>query len=112
MVSIVKKRKKLTTPPHEFIIGAKKEGEDDGGDLDDDAVICSCHVSSSAPPLCSIPLKSLADPASISSLFKRERLAPVSRAAVPTWAKLKRKPRREQDAEDVYRSSPTSSRRR
>lgn len=48
MVSIIKKKKKLTVPPSEFIIGAKKEGEDDGGDLDDDAVICSCHVSSPA----------------------------------------------------------------
>ena len=46
MVSLIKKKKKLTMPPSEFIIGAKKEGEDDGGDLDDDAVICSCHVSS------------------------------------------------------------------
>lgn len=45
MVSLIKKKKKLAVPPSEFIIGAKKSGEDDGGDLDDDAVICSCHVS-------------------------------------------------------------------
>lgn len=45
MVSIVKKKKKLDVPPSDFIIGAKKEGEEDGGDLDDDAQICSCHVS-------------------------------------------------------------------
>ena len=46
MVAIVKKKKKLDVPPSDFIIGAKKAGEEDGGDLDDDAVVCSCHVSS------------------------------------------------------------------
>lgn len=45
MVAIIKKKKKLEVPPSDFIIGAKKEGDDDGGDLDDDAQICSCHVS-------------------------------------------------------------------
>jgi nitrite reductase (NAD(P)H) len=38
-------QKKLEVPPSEFIIGAKKSDEDDGRDLDDDAQICSCHVS-------------------------------------------------------------------
>lgn len=44
MVAIVKKKKKLDCAPSEFILGAKKAGEEDGGDLDDDAVVCSCHV--------------------------------------------------------------------
>ncbi|OCF30509.1 nitrite reductase [NAD(P)H], large subunit [Kwoniella heveanensis BCC8398] len=43
LVAITKKKKKLDVPPSAFILGAKKEGEDDGGDLDDDAVVCSCH---------------------------------------------------------------------
>ena len=38
-------QKKLTVPPSEFILGAKKSEEDDGADLDDDATVCSCHVS-------------------------------------------------------------------
>ena len=52
LVSIVKKRKQLDTPPGQFIIGAKS-GEEDGGDLDDDAVVCSCHnVSKGALAKC------------------------------------------------------------
>ncbi|OCF75267.1 nitrite reductase [NAD(P)H], large subunit [Kwoniella mangroviensis CBS 8886] len=43
LVAITKKKKKLDVPPSDFILGAKKSGEDDGGDLDDDAVVCSCH---------------------------------------------------------------------
>ncbi|WVW80433.1 nitrite reductase [NAD(P)H], large subunit [Kwoniella bestiolae CBS 10118] len=43
LVAITKKKKKLGVPPSDFILGAKKAGEDDGGDLDDDAVVCSCH---------------------------------------------------------------------
>jgi nitrite reductase (NAD(P)H) len=39
-------QKKLDVPPSDFIIGAKKGDDEDGGDLDDDAQICSCHVSS------------------------------------------------------------------
>ncbi|GAA6042045.1 hypothetical protein JCM8097_004077 [Rhodosporidiobolus ruineniae] len=45
MVSIVKKKKKLDVPPSQFILGAKKAEDDDGGDLDDDAVVCSCHAT-------------------------------------------------------------------
>lgn len=53
LVSIVKKRKELDTPPGQFIIGAKSGGEDDGGDLDEDAVVCSCHnVSKGALAKC------------------------------------------------------------
>lgn len=38
-------QKKLVVPPSEFILGAKKAEDDDGADLDDEATICSCHVS-------------------------------------------------------------------
>ncbi|KAL7420621.1 hypothetical protein Q5752_004572 [Cryptotrichosporon argae] len=44
LVAITKKKKKLDVPPSEFILGAKKEGADNGDDLDDDAVVCSCHA--------------------------------------------------------------------
>ena len=43
LVSLVNKGKPIGKPPAEFIVGAKKEGEDDSADLDDDAVVCSCH---------------------------------------------------------------------
>lgn len=43
LVSIVKKKKQIDVEPHQFIIG-QKSGEDDGADLDDDTVVCSCHV--------------------------------------------------------------------
>ena len=45
LVSIVKKKKPIEGDPHQFIIG-NKSGEDDGADLDDDTVVCSCHVRS------------------------------------------------------------------
>ncbi|GAA5924803.1 hypothetical protein JCM10213_000447 [Rhodosporidiobolus nylandii] len=45
MVALCKKRKKLDVPPSQFILGAKKADEEDGGDLDDDAVVCSCHAT-------------------------------------------------------------------
>jgi nitrite reductase (NAD(P)H) len=38
-------QKPLDVAPSQFIIGAKKEGVEDGDDLDDDAQVCSCHVS-------------------------------------------------------------------
>lgn len=44
LVSIVKKKKPLDVEPHQFIIGSKGS-EDDGADLEDDTVVCSCHVS-------------------------------------------------------------------
>lgn len=44
LVAITKKKKKLDMPPGQFILGSKR-GEDDGAELDDDAVVCSCHVS-------------------------------------------------------------------
>lgn len=46
LVSIIKKKKPIEVEPQDFIIG--KKGEDDGADLDDDAVICSCHVSTTS----------------------------------------------------------------
>ena len=45
VVAITKKKKALDVPPSQFILGAKNDGEDNGDDLDDDAVVCSCHVS-------------------------------------------------------------------
>ena len=39
-------QKALEIPPSQFIVGNKKEGANAGDDLDDDAQICSCHVSS------------------------------------------------------------------
>lgn len=44
LVAICKKKKKLDVPPAQFILGSRKEG-DDADELDDDAVVCSCHVS-------------------------------------------------------------------
>ena len=38
-------QKAIEVAPSEFIVGAKKPGDDAGGDLDDDAQVCSCHVS-------------------------------------------------------------------
>jgi len=38
-------QKALEVPPSQFIVGAKKDGTDAGEDLDDDAQVCSCHVS-------------------------------------------------------------------
>lgn len=46
LVAICKKKKKLDVPPAQFILGSKKDG-DDAEELDDDAVVCSCHVSHS-----------------------------------------------------------------
>lgn len=44
LVAICKKKKKLDVPPAQFILGSKKEGGE-ADELDDDAVVCSCHVS-------------------------------------------------------------------
>ena len=38
-------QKALEVAPSQFIVGAKKDGTDAGEDLDDDAQVCSCHVS-------------------------------------------------------------------
>jgi nitrite reductase (NAD(P)H) len=38
-------QKALEVAPSQFIVGNKKEGADAGDDLDDDAQVCSCHVS-------------------------------------------------------------------
>lgn len=43
LVAITKKKKALDVPPSQFILGAKANAEEDGDDLDDDAVVCSCH---------------------------------------------------------------------
>lgn len=43
LVALCRKKKKLDVPPAQFILGSKKD--DDGEELDDDAVICACHVS-------------------------------------------------------------------
>ena len=44
LVQLVKKKKPIDVEPHQFIVG-NKSGDDDGADLDDDTVVCSCHVS-------------------------------------------------------------------
>lgn len=38
-------QKAIEVAPSQFIVGAKKSGDDAGDDLDDDAQVCSCHVS-------------------------------------------------------------------
>lgn len=38
-------KKALDVPPSQFILGNGKAQDDSGADLDDDAQICSCHVS-------------------------------------------------------------------
>lgn len=43
LVAITKKKKALDVPPSQFILGAKANADEDGDDLDDDAVVCSCH---------------------------------------------------------------------
>ena len=48
LVQLVKKKKPIDVEPHQFIIG-NKSADDDGADLDDDTVVCSCHVSVSCP---------------------------------------------------------------
>ena len=58
-------QKKLEVPPSEFIVGSNKKGDDDGADLDDDAVVCSCHVSS--------PSRSINDAIDVYSRVRQER---------------------------------------
>ena len=58
-------QKKLEVPPSEFIVGSNRKGEDDGADLDDDAVVCSCHVSS--------PSQSINDVIDVYSRVRQER---------------------------------------
>lgn len=50
-------QKKLAVPPSEFILGAKKNEEENGDDLDDEATICSCHVSIIVLPPAKIPFQ-------------------------------------------------------
>lgn len=50
LVAITKKKKSLDVPPSQFILGSRTSGDDDGDDLDDDTVICSCHVSQRLSP--------------------------------------------------------------
>jgi nitrite reductase (NAD(P)H) len=46
LVAICKKKKKLDVPPAQFILGSKSD-TNDADELDDDAVVCSCHVRGS-----------------------------------------------------------------
>jgi nitrite reductase (NAD(P)H) len=42
------KQKKLDVPPSQFILGTQANGDANADELDEDATICSCHVSESS----------------------------------------------------------------